>query len=483
MSAETAAKTASLSAKHLVEQRSIHYVPRSERHGKVWHQGPFWFAGNFGILVMVLGYTGPQLGLDLGWSVLASALGVCFGTFFMAFHANQGPKMGLPQMIQSRTQFGTRGAVLPLAATVFVYIGFIVFATITSAQLFQSVIPMSKWVLYPILVSVAIVLAIFGYRIVHFVQRWLAYAIVAVFTVVTASAIWILPAASDATALGWDTTAFLTQFSLAAGFQLSYAVYVSDYSRYLPADSSSVKLISWTYAGAAASAIWLMALGALLAVKLPDIDGVLALKEAGDAAFIGLGAIAVITLASNATFIQDINAYGAMLSGVTIVDAFRPVRSTARIRVVGLVIVGVVSLAIALLIPDDYLNSYNSFITLLLYFLIPWTAVNLVDFYLVRHGNYAIADIFRSDGGVYGRWAWRGIVAYVAGFVAMIPFFVIGGYVGPIAAALGGADLAWIVGLLVSGALYYLFWRNVDRSNEIQAQRESELALEPADER
>jgi hypothetical protein len=39
----------------------------------------------------------------------------------MAFHANQGPRMGLPQMIQSRAQFGTRGVIFPFAATVFVY--------------------------------------------------------------------------------------------------------------------------------------------------------------------------------------------------------------------------------------------------------------------------------------------------------------------------------------------------------------------------
>ena len=30
------------------------------------------------------------------------------GTLFMAFHASQGPQLGLPQMIQSRGQFGYR---------------------------------------------------------------------------------------------------------------------------------------------------------------------------------------------------------------------------------------------------------------------------------------------------------------------------------------------------------------------------------------
>lgn len=30
-----------------IESRSIDCVPASERHGKVWRQGPFWFLGNF----------------------------------------------------------------------------------------------------------------------------------------------------------------------------------------------------------------------------------------------------------------------------------------------------------------------------------------------------------------------------------------------------------------------------------------------------
>ena len=87
------------------------YVPWSERRGKLWHQAPFWFTGNFVLPTMVIGFLGPELGLTAGFTFLAVLLGACFGTFFMAFHANQGPRMGLPQMIQSRAQFGSRGVI------------------------------------------------------------------------------------------------------------------------------------------------------------------------------------------------------------------------------------------------------------------------------------------------------------------------------------------------------------------------------------
>ena len=81
-------------ARPKIEVRSIDYVPRSERHGKVWHQAPFWFTGNFVLTTMVTGFTGPALGMGALYSMLAIVLGVGFGTFFMAFHANQGPRMG-----------------------------------------------------------------------------------------------------------------------------------------------------------------------------------------------------------------------------------------------------------------------------------------------------------------------------------------------------------------------------------------------------
>src|ERR1044072_5082226 len=102
-----------------IEARSIDWVPETERHGRIWHQAPLWFLGNFQYFTIPIGFIGPGLGLSLVWSVVAGVLGVLTGTVFMAFHAAQGPTLGLPQMIQSRAQFGYRGVVVPLFATVF----------------------------------------------------------------------------------------------------------------------------------------------------------------------------------------------------------------------------------------------------------------------------------------------------------------------------------------------------------------------------
>jgi NCS1 family nucleobase:cation symporter-1 len=54
-------------------------------------------------------------------------------------------------------------------------------------------------------------------------------------------------------------------------------------------------------------------------------------------------------------------------------------------------------------------------------------------------------------------------VAYGVGFAAMIPFFSVPGlYVGPVAKALGGADVAMLVGLPVSTIVYLWACRSLD---------------------
>lgn len=464
----------------VVEVHSIDYIPPSERHGKVWYQGPFWFTGNFVLATMVTGFIGPSLGLAVGWSVLAVSLGASFGTLFMCFHANQGPTMGLPQMIQSRAQWGVRGAIFPFIAVVFVYIGFNVFDVILAAEGFGTVLPAPDAVWYVIIVAVSVLIAVVGFDLLMLVQRWLSYLLILVFAVITIRAVQSLDLGSQIPNGGsFSGATFLIVFAAAAGYQISYAVYVSDYSRYLPEESSAAGVILWTYLGAAGSAIWLMSLGAVLGSALPSTDAVATVRTVGNSLLPGFGTFTVIVSAVALVTIMSVNAYGAMLTSASGVDAFKQVRPTVQLRVVGIVVVSAIAFVVALLIPASYLGSFNNFVLLMLYFLVPWTAVNLVDFYFVRHGHYAILEIF-NPSGIYHRWAWRGLVAYFAGLACMVPFVALTFYQGPVTTLLGGADISFAVGLAVAGGLYYLFSRSLDLSAERAAVEESRAALAKA---
>jgi len=236
-----------MNKKTIVEVRSIDYIPRSERHGKVWHQAPFWFTGNFVLTTLATGFTGSVLGLGVLHSVIAIVLGVILGTFFMAFHANQGPRMGLPQMIQSRAQFGMRGVVFPFAAVVFVYIGFNVFNTILATDAVNTVLPGYRAPWYVLFVSIAIFLCVFGHDILHVVQRFMTWLLIACFGLLTIAALSNLHAGSELPTAAFSWSAFFAQLAIAAGYQISYSVYVSDYSRYLPHQTKTAQVVFFTW--------------------------------------------------------------------------------------------------------------------------------------------------------------------------------------------------------------------------------------------
>jgi NCS1 family nucleobase:cation symporter-1 len=73
------------------------------------------------------------------------------------------------------------------------------------------------------------------------------------------------------------------------------------------------------------------------------------------------------------------------------------------------------------------------------------------------------------------------LVAYAVGFAAMIPFFSTGLYTGPIARALGGADVAMVVGLPVAACVYVFTYRSFDIHGEKLLAMAADIGLEPDD--
>ena len=154
-----------------VEVRSIDYVPLSERHGELWHLGPLWFMGNAQIATLAVGVVGVEAGGNLFWSLVAILAGVLTGTFFMAFHSAQGPQLGLPQMIQSRPQFGYIGALLVWLFAYVQYAGFNVFNTILAGQAAHRRSTPARSSGSSIATALAVVIALIGYDFIHRVER------------------------------------------------------------------------------------------------------------------------------------------------------------------------------------------------------------------------------------------------------------------------------------------------------------------------
>jgi purine-cytosine permease-like protein len=162
----------------LLEKRSIDYVPLAERHGKVWHLWPVWFSGDAHLATLAVGVLGITLGGNLLWTSLAVVLGCALGTFFMAFHSTQGPQLGLPQMIQSRPQFGYTGALLVWGVALIAYIGYNAFNQLLAAQALHQLnaaIPATSGPAMVLFALLALALAAVGYDKIHLAQRAFAY--------------------------------------------------------------------------------------------------------------------------------------------------------------------------------------------------------------------------------------------------------------------------------------------------------------------
>src|SRR3984957_7575207 len=150
-----------------VEKRSIEYVPLAERHGKVWHLWPVWFSGDANLATVATGVVGVALGGHLLWVAIAVVMGCIFGTFFMAFHSTQGPQLGLPQMIQSRPQFGYLGALLVWGVALIIYIGFNTFNQMLAAQTVLSLYGGDSTLVIVVFTLLAVSLAAIGYDLIH----------------------------------------------------------------------------------------------------------------------------------------------------------------------------------------------------------------------------------------------------------------------------------------------------------------------------
>ncbi|MFE7705852.1 cytosine permease [Streptomyces sp. NPDC057486] len=129
------------------------------------------------------------------------------------------------------------------------------------------------------------------------------------------------------------------------------------------------------------------------------------------------------------------------------------------------------SLLIAVGLAGDFVSQFVNLVLVLLVVLVPWTAINLIDFYLVHRGNYALDDLFLPDGGRYGRFNPVALVSYAIGIAVQLPFVATSLCTGPLVAPLGGADLSWLVGLAVTTPAYYLWARNRGEAAPASAQR------------
>jgi NCS1 family nucleobase:cation symporter-1 len=454
-----------------LEDKTIQPIPANERHGKARDLFTIWFGSNIMIMTIVTGGLATTVfGLGFVPAVVGIIIGNVVGGIFMALHSAQGPQLGVAQMIQTRGQFGSFGALLIVVIVVVMYVGFFAANLVFGGEAMAAVSPGISVDAGIIIIGVVSVIAtIFGYRLIHAYARVLSVAAGLALLLAFGWILMVHGLPGNFLETGnFNWVGFMGTISVSALWQLAYAPYVSDYSRYMPQGTGSAPAFWASYSGCVLGTLFPMILGALvgtLAVSMStgdvEIVGSLGvLLQPWTLIIVGIFCLGVA--ASNA-----MNLYCGVLCTLTIGQTFKPSwLPRAKTRSIAAIILFVVAVSIALFARDNFILFYTNFLSFLMYVLVPWTAINLVDYYLLRHGDYRVEDFFKRDGGVYGRFNWVAIGSYIAGALIQVPFSATAIYTGPLAAALGGVDISWIVGLVVVAPLYYFAARLFGKKTE-----------------
>ncbi|MCJ1888351.1 cytosine permease [Pseudomonas sp. LA21] len=439
----------------LIENHTVDYVPPAERHGRSRDLFTLWFSTNIAPLPVVTGAMAVQVfHLDLLWGLIAIVLGHMFGGVFLALASAQGPQMGIPQMVQSRGQFGRYGALLIVFFTALIYVGFFISNIVLAGESIQGLVPSTPTPLAIILGALgATAIGVIGYRFIHTLNRigtWvMGGALLVGFAIMFGGE---LPA--DFFSRGaFNLSGFLATMCLGIIWQISFAPYTSDYSRYLPASVGIGKPFLATFAGAVAGTSLSFSFGAVAVLATPEgTEAMVAVKQATGM----FGPVLMLLFLLNIISHNALNLYGAVLSIVTSIQTFAGSWTpSVRVRVVLSSVVLAGSCVMALGASANFISHFIGLILAMLVVLVPWASINLVDFYLIKRGRYDIQSIFRRDGGVYGRFNPHAIIAYFLGIIVQLPFANTALFVGPYANYIDGVDLSWLVGLLVICPLYY----------------------------
>lgn len=446
-----------------IEINSIQPIPDSERHGTIGQQWRLWYACNANFFCIVLGSFAVLLGLNLFWAIVGIVIGSVIGGVLTGLHAVQGPRLGVPQMIQSRGQFGFYFGVVLFLMGILLDVGYMGGGLVVGAQSLQGVIPglpIQAWIV--IFAVPCVVLAVWGYRLIHAVQPYL----VVIMTGVWLAMLGLIIASGDHLAKGMGGThlasfpIFLVVVGLFFMNQLSWAIYVSDYSRYMPRNTNGPRIFAAVAVGSTVSTVAFCALGAWVTAIAPTAASpVTVIASVAGKWVLWFSALSLVAGAA-------MNAYTGMLSWDSVRSTWQQVKLSRLARVLGVLLISGVAIVLALLGWRSFVTTFSNFLSVLLFVFVPWSLINLVDFYLVQRERYDVAS-FYTPRGIYGGWRWVAVIPYLIALGLELLFVDQTDLKGPLVNALGGADISWIVGAVVAAVGYLIAVRIAGRGADV----------------
>jgi NCS1 family nucleobase:cation symporter-1 len=425
-----------------IETHGIAPIAEDQRYGSPARLFTVWFAPQVNMTGVFTGALAIVLGLGFWLGLLAMVIGTVLGSLVVGYLSTWGPRTGTGQVPNSRMAFGG-GVVLPAALQWLGSIAWDALVGLFGGEALAVLLGIPFWVAVLIVMSVQAAAGFFGYEVIHRMQAVLTVVLFTTFVVfavklVGGHDIITAPAVQGADLAG----AFVLEVTIAFSIAVSWASYASDFSRYLPADSSRIRVFGYTFAGMASAYIFVQGIG-IAAADLVSEHTAQGVRDVMGGGFLGGLALLVVALASIGSGVM--NDYSGSLALQTIgVRVRRPVSA---------VIVAVPAFVLILWLhaPDDTAARFQGLLLIVSYWIPAFVAIVVIDWLLRIRGR---ASINPAEEPTDRLDAVAAVIVFVVAYAASIPFMYTSLFEGPIAKAWHGADIAYFVNLLVAAVLY-----------------------------
>ena len=450
-----------------IETNDVAPISAGERHGKAWHLFTVWSSPNLEFATVFVGALAIGFGLNIWQGILAIVVGNALAGITHGILSTWGPEAGLPQMVLSRNAFGKWGNLIPSGmSTLVAGIGWFAVNTISGTFALEALVPgLNIFVALAIIILAQVGVAFVGHNLIQKWERYASYFLAVVWLIVVVVVFTQTGAFSVAEGASADFpwAGFTLTAGAAYGYTAGWTAFASDYTRYLPANTSKKAL------GLAAG------LGNFVSTSLIMIVGAAAFNVLAHGNFWGIenptetftgvfdpafAKVVLLAIVVGSVSANILNVYSGAMSFLAM--GFKLGFKSRRAIMVALA--GLVGGFISYLgvVNGDVAHQLDSFLLVVSYWVAPWIAVVLTERILSRGKN-------AGERALAPKNSWAGATAFVIATVFSIWGFasqVL--YTGPIAIAIhhveldGGIivdvpDLTAVVGFALASALFVVF--------------------------
>lgn len=450
-----------------LDAHSIEPIPEADRDSTGWQQFWIWAGANIAPINWALGALGILLGLGLMETILIIVIGNIVGCGIFAAFTVMGHKTGVNQMVLSRSAFGRRGGYLSAAMQFLFTMGWIGVNTYFPVLLAVGILGefgvedtfFVRFVIVTLIMAIQVGIGVYGFYLIRTFEKYTVPVTIAIMALMSFLA-WTRPGVVD-----WGLTTELTgaaHFSsitalvtaIGVGWGISWVTWASDYSRFVPKKVPSKTVFWYSFFGMFVPTVWLAILGASIASVSASADPARLVTSV----FGGFVAVLVMLMVLHGPIATNIlNVYSSALAA-----------ASAGIRASRLVlglIAGAVGYGVTIIFLNsaDFAQTFDFWMIGLILWMSPWAGIILADFYLLRKQQIDVGELYADpERSIYGDVNWVGIAAFAIGLVSgwLFEFGLVTplqGYVSK--ELLNGADLSWLVGIVVAGGVYLLGMR------------------------